>query len=135
MTTSYLKWNLNADTDIDVTDPMGDFYIIGDEGEIAEKFTNLDVFFEVVVEGAKNIRIGKSVVIDPLIEPHEFHFDYQDRILQITYGRQQVTISDRNKFLLDVERAVTELLEILDQQSAKNHQPKRSLAKLREYSV
>lgn len=132
---SYLKWNLDQENGIDLIDPTGDFYIIGDEGEIAEKFTNIDVFFEVLVEGANNIKIGKSVVIDPFIEPNEFHFDYQDRILQITYGRQQTTILNRNKFIQDVYQAVTQLLEILDQQSEKVQQPKRSLPKLRAYSV
>ncbi|MFM2311479.1 MAG: hypothetical protein RLZZ04_755 [Cyanobacteriota bacterium] len=132
---SYLKWNLDQENGIDLVDPTGDFYIIGDEGEIAEKFTNIDVFFEVLVEGANNIKIGKSVVIDPFIEPNEFHFDYQDRILQITYGRQQTTILNRNKFIQDVYQAVTQLLEILDQQSEKVQQPKRSLPKLRAYSV
>lgn len=132
---SYLKWNIDREKGIDVADPTGDFYIVGDEGEIAEKFTNIDVFFEVLVEGAENIKIGKSVVIDPLVEPHEFHFDYQDRILQITYGRQQVTILDRNKFVADVHQAVTELLEILDRQSAAEQQPPRKLLKLRSYSV
>lgn len=132
---SYLKWNLDYEKGIDLVDPTGDFYIIGDEGEIAEKFTNIDVFFEVLVEGANNIKIGKSVVIDPFIEPNEFHFDYQDRILQITYGRQQTTILNRNKFIQDVYQAVTQLLEILDQQSENVQQPKRSLPKLRAYSV
>lgn len=132
---SYLKWNLDRTNGIDTVDPTGDFYIIGDEGEIAEKFTNIDVFFEVLVEGANNIKIGKSVVVDPLIEPNEFHFDYQDRILQITYGRQQVTILDRNKFVQDVHEAVIELLELLDRQSEKSQTPKRSLTKLREYSI
>lgn len=132
---SYLKWNLDYEKGIDLVDPTGDFYIIGDEGEIAEKFTNIDIFFEVLVEGANNIKIGKSVVIDPFIEPNEFHFDYQDRILQITYGRQQTTILNRNKFIQDVYQAVTQLLEILDQQSEKVQQPKRSLPKLRAYSV
>ena len=132
---SYLKWNLDQKNGIDIVDPVGDFYIIGDEGEIAEKFTNIDVFFEVLVEGATNIKIGKSVVVDPLIEPNEFHFDYQDRILQITYGRQQATILDRNKFVKDVHEGVTALLEILDRQSAKEQEPKRDLIKLREYSI
>jgi hypothetical protein len=132
---SYLKWNLDQENGVDLVDPTGDFYIIGDEGEIAEKFTNIDVFFEVLVEGANNIKIGKSVVVDPFIEPNEFHFDYQDRILQITYGRQQTTILNRNKFIQDVYQAVTQLLEILDQQSEKVQQPKRSLLKLRAYSV
>jgi hypothetical protein len=132
---SYLKWNLDQENGIDLVDPTGDFYIIGDEGEIAEKFTNIDVFFEVLVEGANNLKIGKSVVVDPFIEPNEFHFDYQDRILQITYGRQQTTILNRNKFIQDVYQAVTQLLEILDQQSEKVQQPKRSLLKLRAYSA
>ncbi len=132
---SYLKWNLDRTNGIDTVDPTGDFYIIGDEGEIAEKFTNIDVFLEVLVEGANNIKIGKSVVVDPLIEPNEFHFDYQDRILQITYGRQQATILDRNRFVQDVYEAVTELLELLDRQSEKAQTPKRSLTKLREYSI
>ena len=132
---SYLKWNLDRQNGINIIDPTGDFYIIGDEGEIVEKFTNIDVFFEVLVEGANNIKIGKSVVVDPQIEPNEFHFDYQDRILQITYGRQQVTILNRNKFVEDVFEAVTELLSILDQQSEKEQTPKRSLVKLREYSI
>jgi hypothetical protein len=132
---SYLKWNLDQEDEIDLVAPTGDFYIIGDEGEITEKFTNIDVFLEVLVEGANNLKIGKSIVVDPLIEPNEFHFDYQDRILQITYGRQQVTILNRDKFIEDVHQAVTELLEILDQQSAIDQQPKRSLAKLRAYSI
>lgn len=132
---SYLKWNFDQKSGIDVIDPTGDLYIIGDEGEVVEKFTNLDVFFEVLVEAAQNIKIGKSIVIDPLIEPHEFHFDYQDRILQITYGRQQTTILDRNKFIEDVHQAVTEILQVLDEQSEKEQQPKRSLAKLRDYSI
>jgi hypothetical protein len=132
---SYLKWNLDQADKIDLIDPTGDFYIIGDEGEIAEKFTNIDVFFEVLVEGANNIKIGKSVVVDPFVEPNEFHFDYQDRILQITYGRQQTTILNRNKFIEDLYQAVTELLAILDRQSAKTQQPQRSLPKLRAYSV
>lgn len=132
---SYLKWNLDRQNGVDVAAPTGDFYIIGDEGEIAEKFTNIDVFFEVLVEGANNIKIGKSVVVDPQIEPNEFHFDYQDRILQITYGRQQVTILNRNKFVEDVFEAVTELLSILDRQSEKEQKPKQSLVKLRNYSI
>ncbi|MEY2831454.1 MAG: hypothetical protein RLZZ574_712, partial [Cyanobacteriota bacterium] len=112
---SYLKWTLDREDKIDLVAPTGDFYIIGDEGEITEKFTNIDVFFEVLVEGANNLKIGKSIVVDPLIEPNEFHFDYQDRILQITYGQQQTTVLDRQKFIADVYQAVTELLAILDQ--------------------
>ena len=132
---SYLKWNLNQKKGIDVVDPVGDFYIIGDQGEIAEKFTNIDVLFEVLVEGATNVKIGKSVVVDSVVEPNEFHFDYQDRILQITYGRQQTTILNRNKFVKDVYEAVTKLLEILDRQSDQEQKPRRNLIKLREYSV
>ena len=132
---SYLKWNFDEKNGIDVVDPTGDLYIIGDEGEVVEKFTNLDVFFEVLVEAALNVKIGKSIVIDPLVEPNEFHFDYQDRILQITYGRQQATILDRNKFVQDVHQAVTEILAMLDQQSEKEQKPKRSFTKLREYSI
>ena len=130
-----MRWNLDRDKELDTDNPTGDFYLIGDEGEITEKFTNLDVFFGVLVEGAKNIRIGKSIAIDPQIEPNEFHFDYQDRILQITYGRQQATISNRNKFILDVYIAVNELLAVLDARSERDRQPKRSLSNLREYSV
>ncbi|MEL6500936.1 MAG: hypothetical protein AAFQ23_05975 [Cyanobacteria bacterium J06623_1] len=75
---SYLKWNFDEKNGIDIVDPTGDLYIIGDEGEVVEKFTNLDVFFEVLVEAAQNVKIGKSIVIDPLVEPNEFHFDYQE---------------------------------------------------------
>jgi hypothetical protein len=132
---SYLKWTLDREDKIDIVAPTGDFYIIGDEGEIAEKFTNIDVFFEVLVEGANNLKIGKSIVVDPLIEPNEFHFDYQDRILQITYGQQQTTILDRQKFIADVYQAVTELLAILDRQSEIELKPRRTLAKLRAYSI
>jgi hypothetical protein len=132
---SYLKWSLDREDGIENINPTGDFYLIGDEGEIIEKFTSIDIFFEVLVEGANNLKIGKSIVVDPLIEPNEFHFDYQDRILQITYGRQQTTILDRQKFIADVYQAVTELLEILDRQSEIECQPRRSLAKLRAYSI
>lgn len=132
---SYLKWSLDRENGIDFVEPTGDFYLIGDEGEIIEKFTSIDIFFEVLVEGANNLKIGKSIVVDPLIEPNEFHFDYQDRILQITYGRQQTIILDRHKFIVDVYQAVSELLAILDRQSETKHQPRRSLAKLRAYSI
>lgn len=131
---SYLKWKL-SEGKIDIVDPMGDLHIVGDEGEIVEKFTNLDVFLGVLVEASSSIRIGKSVVIDPLTEPHEFQFDFQDRILTINYGRQQTTILNRVKFLEDIEQAVTALLVILDEQSAKENKPKRELIKLRDYTA
>jgi len=131
---SYLKWKL-SEGEIDVVDPMGDLHIIGDDGEIVEKFTNLDVFLGVLVEASNSIKIGKSVVIDPFTEPHEFHFDFQDRILTINYGRQQTTILNRGLFLENIEQAVTELLAILDEQSAKENKPKRELVKLRDYTA
>lgn len=131
---SYLKWNL-SEGEIDVVDPMGDLYILGDEGKIVEKFTNLDVFLGVLVEASNSIKIGKSVVIDPLIEPHEFHFDFQDRILTINYGRQQTNILNRSQFLENIGQAVTELLAVLDEQSTKENKPKRDLIKLRNYKA
>ena len=130
---SYLKWNLDGKDNIDVADPMGDIHIIGDEGEIVEKYTNIDTFFEVLVEATKSIKIGKSVVIDPQIEPYEFHFDFQDRMLTINYGRQQTLIRNREQFLNDIQQAVEELLTILDRRSQIDNQPKKELTKLRNY--
>ena len=130
---SYLKWDLDTENGIDVIDPMGDLYIIGDEGQIVEKFTNLDIFFEALVEAAQSIRIGKSIIVDPIVEPNDLHFNYHNDTLEITYGQQKTTIINADRFIEDIREAVNKLLEILDKQSKLEKQPRRKLTILREY--
>lgn len=43
---SYLQWSLDRGKGIDFVEPTGDFYLIGDEGEIIEKFTSIDIFLK-----------------------------------------------------------------------------------------
>lgn len=130
---NYVQWNLNTENSIDVIDPMRNLYITGDKGEIVEKSTNLDTFFEALLEAAQSIKIGKSIIVDPVVEPNELHFNYYNDALEITYGQQQTTILDMEQFLNEIQEAVKKLLETLDRQSAIAKLPKRRLVKLREY--
>ena len=130
---NYIKWNLDTEDGIDIVDPMGNLYIIGDKGEIVEKFTNLDTFFEALAEAAQSIKIGKSTVVDPIFEPNNIHFKLQKKILKITYGEQTATVLNADGFIKDVGQAVEKLLKILDDQSKLQKQPKRKLTRLRKY--
>ena len=130
---NYLKWNLDTEEGIDVYDPLGDIKIFGDEGEIVEESTYLDAFFEALVEAAQNIEIGKSISVDPIVEPNNLEFDCQRDFLKVTYGQQQAILFQRNQFVKEVQKAVEELLKILDKQSEIAKQQKPKLVKLRNY--
>lgn len=130
---NYIKWNLDTEDGIDIVDPVGDLYIIGDKGKLVEKYTYLDSFFEALVEAASSIEAGKSTVVDPIVEPNNIHFELQKKILKITYGEQKATVLNADVFMKDVRQAVEKLLTILDNQSKLQKQPKRKLTKLREY--
>ena len=129
----YLKWNLDTEEGIDVYDPLGDIKIFGDEGKIVEESTYLDAFFEALVEAAQNIKIGKNISVDPIVEPNNLEFDCQKDFLKITYGQQQAILFERNQFINEVQEAVKEFLEILDRQSEIAQQKKPKLVKLRNY--
>ena len=130
---NYLEWNLDTEEGIDVYDPLGDIKILGDEGKIVEESTYLDAFFEALIEAVQNIEIGKSISVDPIVEPNNIEFDCQKDFLKVTYGQQQAVLFQRNQFVKEVQEAVEELLKILDKQSKIAKQQKPKLVKLRNY--
>ena len=75
----------------------------------------------------------KTINIDPLVEPNDIEFDCTSNVLKINYGNQQVTISNPWQFAEDVQKAVEELIEVLDELADKANQSKRKLFKLRQY--
>ena len=130
---NYLEWNLDTEEGIDVYDPLGDLKILGDEGKIVEESTYLDAFFEALVEAVQNIEIGKSISVDPIVEPNNLEFDCQRDFLKVIYGQQQAILFQKNQFVKEVHEAVEELLKILDKQSEIAKQQKPKLVKLQNY--
>ena len=130
---NYLKWNLDTEEDIDPYDPLGNIEILGDEGKLTEEYTYLDAFFEALIEAVKYIEVGKSISIDPMVEPNNLQFDCEKEALKIIYGQQQAIILNKDQFIDDVQKAVKNLLKILDRQSELAKQQKPKLIKLRSY--
>ena len=130
---SYLQWELDTEDGLDAHDPLGNISIIGDEGKLEEKCTYIDAFLEALVEGVEQMEVGKTINIDPLVEPNDLEFDCTSNVLKINYGNQQVTISNPWQFAEDVQKVIEELIEVLDELADKANQSKRKLFKLRQY--
>lgn len=129
---SYLEWNLDVEDGIDIVDPVGDICIIGDEGMLMEKYTYLDAFFEVLIYTVHSIKANKNVVVDPVVEPNDICFNFQENVLKITYGQQKAIILDVEQFVKDVREAALKFLEIWDKEAELQKQPKLKLTELRE---
>jgi len=129
----YIEWILDTEDGLDAYDPLGKIVILGDEGNIEEKRTYLDAFFEALAEGTKCIKPGEIVTIDPWIEPDDIIFDYTSDRLVISYGNWRANILDRVRFLNDLRQAIQELVEQIDELASQEGQEKRKLTKLRNF--
>jgi len=129
----YIEWILDTEDGLDAYDPLGKIVILGDEGKIEEESTYLDAFFEALAEGAKRIKPGEIVTIDPLIEPDDIIFDYTSDRLVVSYGHWRATILDRVRFLNDLRQAIQKLVEKIDELASQEGQEKRKLTKLRNF--
>ncbi|MBO9997514.1 MAG: hypothetical protein J7641_00680 [Cyanobacteria bacterium SID2] len=129
----YIEWILDTEDGLDAYDPLGKIVILGDEGNIEEKSTYLDAFFEALAEGTKCIKPGKIVTIDSWVEPDDIIFDRTSDRLVISYGNWRANILDRVRFLNDLRQAIQELVEQIDELASQEGQEKRKLTKLRNF--
>jgi hypothetical protein len=111
---SYIRWLLEREEEIDPYDALGTIIIAGDEDQIEDRCTFLDAYFEALVLGIQNMEKGKKIEIDPLVEAEDIIFDYTGNNLIISYGKQQATIYNTNKFVEDIHKSVENFLKILD---------------------
>ena len=130
---SYVTWTIDEEDGIDAYDPLGEIKIIGNQGQLEESCTYLDAFLEALVQGIQNIDKGKIIEIDPLVEPDNIKFDYTRENLIISYGKQQVTIFDKNEFVKDIQESVKNLVDILDMAAINAQDKKPKLLILREF--
>lgn len=130
---NYLEWNLDLEEGADLYDPVGNIKILGDEGIFEERYTYLDAFFEVFVEGAECMKIENVIKVDPLVEPNDILFSCKGSILKIEYGTQRAIIFNCYQFLEEVQKAVAKLGEILDEFADNSKQQKRKLIRLRGF--
>jgi ribosome-associated translation inhibitor RaiA len=130
---SYLNWNLDIEDEIDAYDPLGSIIIMGDRGEIEEKCTYLDAFFEALIEGNQHLEKGKIIEVDTLVEPDNLVLDYTGNCLLLSYGKQEAIILDTEQYVQDVYNAVKSLVEILDSAAIKAKEQKPKLIKLRNF--
>jgi hypothetical protein len=129
----YIEWNLNAEDEVDLDDPMGYIKILGDEGIIIEDYTNLDNFFEAFVEGIERMKTEDVVRADPIVEPNDLIFSCKNNLLKIEYGSQKTIILNKSQFVDEVKIAVAKLIEILDEFANRTKQERRKLFKLRSF--
>jgi len=130
---SYITWELDVEDGLDAYDPLGRIVILGDEGKVEEESTYLDAFFEALIEGTQRIEIGKTITVDPLVEPNDIIFQLTSGKLTISYCSFAATILDKVKFSDDLRQAIDKLVNELDGLTFQKGQEKRKLAKLRNY--
>ncbi|GEM_PF-1402970 len=130
---SYITWELDVEDGLDAYDPLGRIVILGDEGKVEEESTYLDAFFEALIEGTQRIEIGKTITVDPLVEPNDIIFKLTYGQLTISYCSFAATILDKVKFSDDLRQAIDKLVNELDDLTFQKGQEKRKLAKLRNY--
>ncbi len=132
---TYLIWNLTTEDDPvgSLYDPVGQMKILGDKGIIIENCTNLDAFLEAFIKGIEGLKFKKTITVDPLIEPDDIIFSYQDNVLEIQYGKQEATIFNKLQFVEEVKNAVREIIDILDELALTEKKAKRKLTRLRNF--
>jgi hypothetical protein len=131
---NYLEWNLDIEEGADLYDPIGNIRILGNEGSITEEYTYLDTFFEAFIEGIEHMRVEDIVKVDPLIESDDIIFHCKDNLLNLQYGDQQTTIFNKFQFIKEVQKAVIDLVKILDDFAESSKQPKRELFNLSRFT-
>jgi hypothetical protein len=129
----YLQWELDLEDGLDPHDLLGKLVIHGDNGQLIEDCTFLDDFLAVFVDGLHQAKAGEIVAIDPIIEPNDVIFEIKDGELLISYGKQNVTIQNLDKFKLNLKEAIEELVILIDQMTLDLGEEKRKLAKLRNF--
>ncbi len=130
---SYVKWKLDSEDDLDVYDPLGEISIIGDVGNLEDSCTYLDAFLEAFVDGIQLSETGKTIRIDPLVEPDDIIFRFDLDSIHLSYGNQIVIISNQQKFVTDLQESIKKFVETLDELALKEGKEKRQLLKLRNY--
>ncbi|MGB7413982.1 MAG: hypothetical protein WA902_07215 [Thermosynechococcaceae cyanobacterium] len=130
---SYLRWDFDTEYELDPDDPLGKIYIIGDEGILKDECTMLDIFLGVIADGIQRIEPGKTIVVDPVIEPDDLIFRAMSNKLSISYGDQTVIIFDQPKFIKDLKESISKLVEIIDDLKLQAGEDKRELTELRNY--
>ena len=130
---SYIKWLLDTEDGIDAYDLLEEIYIIGDRGKIEDKCIFLDTFFGALVEGVQLIKEGQTNEVDSVDEPDDIIFDYTGDNLVISYGKQKITIKDKDKLAKDLKQSIQELLQVTDCLPVKPGKKKIEFTKLREF--
>ena len=132
---SYIEWKLDEDEDeeLDAYDPVGLIIIRGENGVIKENSTYLDAFFEAIIKGIQQVEVGKTIAIDPLVEPDDIFFECNAEQLNISYDNSTTKIYDKVKFLNDLRHAVYDLVNTIDELTQSACQEKRKLFILRRF--
>ena len=86
-----------------------------------------------MVDGIQLTEIGKTVRINPLIEPNDIIFRFEPNSVYLSYGSQTATISNQQKFAKDLHESIKEFVEILDELAMHGELEKCPLLKLRHY--
>jgi hypothetical protein len=131
---NYVKWTLDLeDGELKPFDLLGTITIIGDRGQIEDRCTYLDAFFEALVKGIQYIERKPIIEIDTLVEPDDIIFDCTGKNLVINYGKQQATIFNEKKFLKNVKEAIEKLLNTIDDETIATKEAKPILDILRSF--
>ena len=130
---SYVQWTLDLEDGIDPYDPLGTIKIVGDEGYIEDKCTYLDGYFEAIMLGVESLEKGKTIGIDPFIEPDEIIFNYTNDYLLLGYGKQQAKIINVKKFVTDVCQSIQDLLDVLDNAPVRKNEPRPNFEIFRQF--
>lgn len=131
--TKYIEWELDIEDELDAYDALGKIVFLGNEGKIEDDCTYLDSFFEALALGFPQIEVGKTIVIDPIVEPNDIVFECTSDRLKISYGSQIAIVFNLVEFLNDCREAIERFVETIDTLTHQAKQEKRRLFYLREY--
>ena len=131
--TKYIEWELDVEDGLDGYDPLGKIVFLGDEGKIEDDCTYLDSFFEALSQGFPKIEVGKTIAIDPIVEPNDVVCECSSDRLKIIYGSQIAIVFNLVDFLNNFREALERFIETIDTLTHQAGQEKRRLFQIREY--
>ncbi|RKH56104.1 hypothetical protein [Corallococcus aberystwythensis] len=127
----YIRWRLDEGA-VEPYDPLGDFFIQGEDGCVEERETLLDTYLVTLSEGVRRLQTEPRVPVDVVVEPYAFSLERQGTGMAVGYRGHVARIGSIDAFRADLVAAARTLVEVLDAEAARLGTEKPLMTGLRE---
>ena len=126
----YVRWRL-AEGAIEPYDPLGDFFIGGEDGRVEERETLLGPYLVALSEGVSRLQTESRVLVDVVVEPYAFSLERTGVGMTVEYRGRVARIGSIHEFRAELGAAARMLVEVLDAEAGRIGMEKPLMTELR----